>query len=149
MGVKSIAAHPNACGARDVKRWGFGAIHKLLTRTSYVGRHRFGKPEAEVVEIAVPPIVDAAEFEAVQALLKIRDPALSAPRVVSGPTIPSGICFCASRGMAKLRCAPGRVGDTATTHARPRPGSAKLAARGARSGRKSSKASSPTTSKSD
>ena len=38
--------------------------------------------------------------EAVQTLLKTRSPALSAPRVVSGPTLLTGICFCASCGMA-------------------------------------------------
>ena len=112
VGVKSIAAHLNACGVRtrDGERWGIGAIHKVLTPTSYVGRDRFGKPEAEIVRMAVPPIIDAAEFEAVHALLKIRDPALSAPRVISGPNIPSGICFRASRGTAMLRCAPARAG---------------------------------------
>jgi hypothetical protein len=45
------------------------------TRTTHIGRHRFNtkfwktrerKPEAEVVEMAVPPSVDAAEFEAVR-----------------------------------------------------------------------------------
>ena len=111
MGVKSVAAHLNAQGirTRDGGRWGIGAVHKVLTRTTYVGRHRFNtrhwktrekKPEAEVVEMAVPPIIDVAEFEAVQALLKTRSPALSAPRVVSGPTLPTGICFCATCGMA-------------------------------------------------
>jgi len=54
-----------------------------------LGRHRFNtrfwktrerKPDTEVVEIAVPPIIYAAEFEAVQELLKTRSPALTAPR---------------------------------------------------------------------
>src|ERR1700738_3611588 len=76
---------------RDGGRWGVDAVHKVLTRTTYVGRHSFNtkywktrerKPDAEVVEMAVPPIIDAAEFEAVQTLLKTRSPALSAPRVV-------------------------------------------------------------------
>jgi site-specific DNA recombinase len=58
------------------------------------------KPEAEVVEMAVPPIIDADEFEAVQALLKSRSPALTAPRIVSGPTLLTGICFCAACGRA-------------------------------------------------
>src|SRR5437879_4912520 len=48
----------------------------------------------------VPPIIDAAEFEAVLALLKSRSPALTAPRIVSGPTLLTGICFCAACGMA-------------------------------------------------
>ncbi|HEY3044398.1 MAG TPA: SDR family NAD(P)-dependent oxidoreductase, partial [Vicinamibacterales bacterium] len=50
--------------------------------------------------MAVPPIIDAAEFEAVQTLLKTRSPALTAPRVVSGPTLLTGICFCAACGGA-------------------------------------------------
>ena len=111
MGVKNITKHLNGAGirTRDGGRWGLGAVHKVLTRTTYVGRHRFNatfwktrerKPETEVVEMAAPPIVEAAEFEAVQALLKSRSPALTAPRVVSGPTLLTGICFCSACGKA-------------------------------------------------
>jgi site-specific DNA recombinase len=111
MGVKSITKHLNAAGirTRDGGRWGVGAVHRVLTRTTYIGRHRFNtkfwktrerKPETEVVEMAVPPIIEAAEFDAVQALLKTRSPALTAPRIVSGPTLLTGICFCAACGMA-------------------------------------------------
>ena len=69
-----------------------GAVHKVLTRTTYIGRHRFNtkfwktrqrKPAAEVVEMAVPAIVGTAEFDAVQMLLKTRSPALTAPRMAS------------------------------------------------------------------
>ena len=111
MGVKSITRHLNAAGirTRDGGRWGIGAVHKVLTRTAYVGRHRFNtrfwktrerKPESEVVEMAVPPIIEPTEFAAVQALLKTRSPALTAPRIVSGPTLLTGICFCAACGRA-------------------------------------------------
>jgi site-specific DNA recombinase len=111
MGVKSIAKHLNAAGirTRDGGRWGLDGVHKVLTRTTYIGRHRFNtkfwktrerKPKADVVEMAAPPIIEAAEFEAVQALLKSRSPALTAPRVVSGPTLLTGICFCAACGKA-------------------------------------------------
>ncbi|MFO1097073.1 MAG: recombinase family protein [Xanthobacteraceae bacterium] len=111
MGVKSITNHLNAAGirTRDGGRWGIGAVHKVLTRTTYIGRHRFNtkfwktrerKPDTEVVEMSVPPIIDASDFEAVQALLKTRSPALTAPRVVSGPTLLTGICFCAACGKA-------------------------------------------------
>jgi site-specific DNA recombinase len=111
MGVKSIVTYLNANNirTRDGGRWGLGALHKVLTRTTYIGRHRFNthhwktserKPETEIVEMAVPPIIDAAQFEEVQALLKSRSPALTAPRVVSGPTMLTGICFCAGCGKA-------------------------------------------------
>jgi site-specific DNA recombinase len=76
MGIKSIATHLNATGirTRDGGKWGVDAVHKVLTRTTYVGRHRFNTKfwktrertaETEIVEMAVPPIVDPAEFEAV------------------------------------------------------------------------------------
>ncbi|WP_348638301.1 recombinase family protein [Bradyrhizobium sp. ISRA463] len=110
MGVKSIAKHLNEASirTRDGGRWDVDAVHKVLTRTTYVGRHRFNtkywktrerKPEAELVEMAVPPIIDMAEFEAVQTLLKTRSPAMTAPRIVSGPTLLTGI-FCAACGGA-------------------------------------------------
>ena len=72
----------------------------MLTRTTYIGRRRFNTkvwktrertPDAEVVEISVPPIVAVSDFEAVQDLLKIRGPALTTLRVVSSPTLPTGI----------------------------------------------------------
>jgi site-specific DNA recombinase len=111
MGVKSIATHLNASGVRtrDGGRWGVDAVHKALTRTTYIGRHRFNtkfwktrerKAETEIVEMAVPAIVDKDEFEVVQMLLKSRSPAVVAPRVVSGPTLLTGICFCAACGGA-------------------------------------------------
>jgi len=111
MGVKSIATHLNASGirTRDGGRWGVDAVHKVLTRTTYIGRHRFNtkfwktrecKAETEVVEMAVPAIVDKEEFEVVQMLLKSRSPAMTAPRIVSGPTLLTGICFCAACGGA-------------------------------------------------
>jgi site-specific DNA recombinase len=111
MGVKSITNHLNAAGihTRDGGRWGIGAVHKVLTRSTYIGRHRFNtqfwktrqrKSADEIVEMAVPAIIDAAEYEAVQALLKMRNPAFTAPRITSGPTLLTGICFCAGCGMA-------------------------------------------------
>jgi len=48
--------------------------------------------------MAMPPIIEPTEFEAAQALLKTRSPALTAPRIVSGPTLLTGICFCAACG---------------------------------------------------
>ena len=111
MGVKSIVAHLNASGIRTRAggRWGVDAVHKVLTRTTYIGRHRFNtrfwktrerKAETEIVEMAVPAIVDKDEFEVVQMLLKSRSPAMTAPRIVSGPTLLTGICFCAGCGGA-------------------------------------------------
>jgi hypothetical protein len=43
MGVKSITKHLNGAGirTRDGGRWGIDAVHKVLTRMTYIGRHRF------------------------------------------------------------------------------------------------------------
>ena len=76
-------------------------VHAILTRTTYIGQHRFNtrdhktrnaKPEAEHAVMDVPPIVTEAEFEAVRAALKARSPQWMPPRAVSGPILLTGIC---------------------------------------------------------
>src|SRR5215471_6062156 len=49
---------------------------------------------------ARPTSAGNAEFDVVQTLLKTRSRALTAPRIVSGPTLLTGICFCAACGKA-------------------------------------------------
>lgn len=58
------------------------------------------KPVSEIVTVAVPPIIDQATFDAVQAHLRSRNPKVTPARVVSGPTLLIGICFCADCGGA-------------------------------------------------
>ena len=115
MGLKSICKYlnENRILTRDGGKWGIGSLHQVLTRTTYIGRHYFNttdwktkkpKPESEWAEMAVPPIIPEEEFYAVQANLKARSPALTAPRIVSGPTLLTGICFCAAcQGAMTLR----------------------------------------------
>ena len=109
MGIKAITITLNerSIRTRDGGRWGVASVHKVLTNTSYIGRHRFNKlnfktrvpkPEDEIVEIAVPPIVTDEEFDTAQTILRSRSPRWTAPRVVSGPTLLTGICFCATCG---------------------------------------------------
>ena len=111
LGVKAIAARLNAAGTgtRDGARWAVKTVHQVLTRPTYMGRHRFNefewrsgrpKPEGEVVETAVPPIVSPEEFAAAQAILKARRPTVTAPRVSNGPTLLAGIAFCMRCGGA-------------------------------------------------
>jgi hypothetical protein len=54
---------------------------------------RAGSPQ--IVTVAVPPIIDQATFDAVQAHLRSRNPKVKPARVVSGPTLLTGICLCA------------------------------------------------------
>jgi site-specific DNA recombinase len=110
MGVKNIAACLNQrrIFTRDGGRWGIGQVHRILTRKTYVGEHEFNKraknkalkPASEIVTVDVPPLIDQATFDAVQAHLRARNPKVAPARVVSGPTLLTGICFCADCGGA-------------------------------------------------
>ena len=122
MGLKRIATwlNENNIRTREGGRWGLAAVHQVLTRTTYIGQHRFNtrdhktrspKPEAEHAVMETPPIVTVAEYEAVQRSLKARNRLSMPPRAVSGPTLLTGICFCASCGGAMtLRTGKGSAG---------------------------------------
>jgi len=63
--------------------------------------------------MACPPLIDRDTFDAVQARLKSRDPRVTPARVTSGPTLLTGICFCAKCGGAMtLRTGRGSAGGT-------------------------------------
>ena len=111
MGSRQIAGHLNDRGIRTQTggRWGVGGVHQILTRETYLGKHRFNvsswrngveKPADEIVEVEVEPIITSAEFEEVQAIMRSRSPQLRAPRFVSGPTLLGGVAFCADCGGA-------------------------------------------------
>ncbi len=110
MGVKQITSHLNArhIFTRDGGRWGIGTVHRLLTRPTYIGRHEFNKrgktkelkPADEVIPVEVPPIIDQATFDAVQARMKARNPKVTPPQVVGGPTLLTGLIHCAKCGGA-------------------------------------------------
>ncbi len=122
MGIKTIASWLNENGVRTRYggRWGTSAVHEVLTRTTYIGQHRFNthdhktrrrKPEADHAVMEVPPIVTQAEWDAVQRSLKARNPKMMPPRAVGGPTLLTGICFCACCGGAMtLRTGTSRLG---------------------------------------
>jgi site-specific DNA recombinase len=134
MGVKAVTCHLNerCIFTRDGGRWGLATIHAILTRTTHIGEHRFNtrshkdrekKPEGEVAVMACPPLIDRETFDTLQARLKARDPRMT-PRVTSGPTLLTGICFCAKcRGAMTLRTGKGSAGGvyryyTCSTQAR-------------------------------
>ena len=109
LGVKAIATHMNDRGYRQRHgaRFTTKTVHQILTRTTYMGRHWFNqvdsktgkrKPKDEWVEVAVPAIVDPEVFEQVRALLESRRPENTPPRVVTGPTLLTGLAKCASCG---------------------------------------------------
>jgi site-specific DNA recombinase len=110
MGVKNIVSYLNSrrIFTRDGGRWGIGQVHRILTRRTYMGEHEFNKrsktkelkPKTEVVVVPVPPIIDHETFDAVQKLLKARNPKVMPARVISGPTMLTGLIHCAKCGGA-------------------------------------------------
>ncbi len=110
MGVKNIVSYLNSrrIFTRDGGRWGIGQVHRILTRRTYMGEHEFNKrsktkelkPVSEVVVVPVPPIIDRETFDAVQKLLKARNPKVTPARVISGPTLITGLIHCAKCGGA-------------------------------------------------
>jgi hypothetical protein len=52
-----------------------------------------------VIDVAAP-LIDRAAFDALQAHLRARNPKVTPARAVSGPTLLTGICFCADCGGA-------------------------------------------------
>jgi site-specific DNA recombinase len=109
MGVKAVTSWLNERGYRTRvgARWGIGPFHQILTRPTYKGEHRFNrkvwktrqaKPEADHVAVSVDPIIDAPSFDAVQAMLRAKNPKATPPGVVAGPILLTGIATCASCG---------------------------------------------------
>lgn len=111
MGLKSIATWLNANDIRtkDGGKFGIDAVHKVLTRTTYKGEHRFNftdhknrcrKPDEEHAVAKIPAIVSEAEWQAVQDHLRLRSPAVMHSHHVTSRVLLGGICFCGLCGGA-------------------------------------------------
>jgi site-specific DNA recombinase len=111
MGVKEVTKALNSRGFRTRlgARFGVGSVHKILTNPVYVGRWHFNQREAktgrvkaenEVIEVAVPAIIERNIFDKVQTSLAARNPRILPPRVVTGPILLTGLALCASCGGA-------------------------------------------------
>lgn len=122
MGVKAITCLLNE---RDIRtpnggRWGLAQIHTILTRTTYIGEHRFNRLEARTKQrkaktehaiMSVPPLIAGHDFNEVQRLLRSRNSKMMHPQAVGGPILLTGICFCMSCGGAMtLRTGKGSTG---------------------------------------
>jgi site-specific DNA recombinase len=111
LGVKNVTSWLNERGYRTRRgaRFGVATVHGMLSNTVYMGDWVFNKrdsrtlqqkPVNEHVTVEVPVIIPRNEFEAVSATLKTRDPRVTAPRVVTGPILLTGIATCAGCGGA-------------------------------------------------
>ena len=119
MGCKEIASHFNEKGVllRGAK-WTRTRVHQFLCDTAYMGDYVFNKknmrsnetkPEAEWVVVPIPPLIAKPVFMAVAEKRHARSPAVTPARVVSTPTLLTGLLKCDNCG-AGMTTATGKGG---------------------------------------
>jgi DNA invertase Pin-like site-specific DNA recombinase len=100
------------------KPWGKGRVQAALTNRTYLGERVFNlrntktgrrNPASDWIVCPVPPIIPAATFQAVQAKRASRRPTVVAPRVVSSPSLLTGLVTCGACG-AGMTLATGKGG---------------------------------------
>ena len=86
--------------------------HTAVARFNRVdSRTRSLKSETEHVTAEAPIIIDPPVFDRVQSLLKVRNPRVTPPRVISGPILLTGLVFCATcSGAMTLRTGTSKTG---------------------------------------
>ncbi len=106
LGIKAIVNQLNGDGIQfNGKPFHISSVHRMLSSRTYIGQHVFNqrcaktgeaKPKDQWVQSAVPAIISEADFEQVQQSLSARSPRRTPPRVVSGPTLLTGLARCGS-----------------------------------------------------
>lgn len=122
LGLYGIAARLNSQGILiRGRRWTKGRIYEVLTNRAYIGEHYFNKyekrggavrrmkPRQEWVPVKVDPIVSQELFLAVKEKLESRSPEKVPPRVVTCPTLLTGLLKCGACG-AGMTLATGKGG---------------------------------------
>ena len=124
LGVKETCKWLNAHGYRTRKgsAFGVGPLHKILTNPAYAtGKWPYGRRNARtgklhdpstVVEITVPTIIPLRTFEQARAKLARNHPKVTAPRLVNGPVLLTGLAVCASCGSGMTRTGTQRRGKS-------------------------------------
>ena len=120
MGMKEIASRLNACGIlRRGKKWGRGRIGDILADRTYVGEYYFNKvngktkepkPPRDWIRLNVPPIITEAAFADASVRRTARRPDVVPPRVLTSPTLLTGLLRCGSCGAA-MTLATGKGGQ--------------------------------------
>lgn len=119
MGCLQIAAHLEEGGVkRRGAKWTRNRVQQLLGDAAYMGDYVFNKkdmqarqtkPEEEWVRVAIEPIIDKQVFLAVAQRRHDRSPAVTPARVVSTPTLLTGLLRCDNCG-AGMTTATGKGG---------------------------------------
>ena len=104
IGIKKIVSWLNGRNySYRGKPFHVSNVDDVLRRTTYAGTHYFNRtnsrtgerrPREQWVPMEVPAIIDEQSFQSVQARLAERNPRQTPPRVVSGPTLLTGIARC-------------------------------------------------------
>ena len=120
LGIKETTKWLNERGYRTRRgaTFGIGPVHGILINACYAtGKWPYGRKNsrtgalhdpATIVEIDVPPIVPIETFDMVQAKLARNNPKVTAPRIVNGPTLLTGLAVCASCGSGMTRTGTAR-----------------------------------------
>lgn len=103
-GIKEIAKDLNVQGITMRGRpWNIHKIHKILSRTTYIGSHIFNrcdsktfslKDKVEWISVPVPAIIEQAIFDAAAKLRAHHSPKKTNPRRESSPTLLTGLLRC-------------------------------------------------------
>jgi len=106
MGSKQIAAHFNERGpSLRGSKWTRTRVHNMLSDTAYMGEYVFNKKESrtllaksedEWVRVTIEAMVLPNVFLAVKAKRHLRSPQVTPARVVSSPTLLTGLLKCAN-----------------------------------------------------
>ena len=120
MGAKEIATFLNQKNIPMRKQqWTRSRVHEVLCNLAYTGEYYFNKmhnktkqlkPEAEWIKMQIPPIIEAATFEAARIRRAERAPDKVPPRLVNSPTLLTGLlkCGCCGAGMTLVTGKGGR-----------------------------------------
>ena len=119
LGIKGIEEHLNGNGiTMRGTSWKRSIINKILCNRLYLGEYVFNrmetnnrkiKPESEWIQISVEPIIDQEIFSLTQRRRFERSPKNTPPRIVTSPTLLTGLLKCGECG-APMTLATGKGG---------------------------------------